>query len=46
MFPDENYVVEDLEMKKALFVSENKVPTVEVVFDPTTRDLPDLQRDG
>lgn len=37
LFPEENYVVEDLEMKKALFVSEEKVPTVEVVFDPTTR---------
>lgn len=37
MFPNENYVVEDLEMKKALFVSENKVPTVEVVFDADTR---------
>ena len=37
LFPDENYVVEDLEMKKALFVSEDKVPTVEVVFDPDTR---------
>ena len=37
MFPDENYVVEDLEMKKALFVSESKIPTVEVVFDPSTR---------
>lgn len=37
IFPDENYVVEDLEMKKALFVSEEKVPTVEVVFDEATR---------
>ncbi|MEM6279898.1 MAG: SDR family NAD(P)-dependent oxidoreductase, partial [Verrucomicrobiota bacterium] len=37
LFPDENYVVEDLEMKKALFVSEEKVPTVEVVFDSDTR---------
>ena len=37
MFPGENYVVEELEMKKALFVTEAKVPTVEVVFDPDTR---------
>ena len=37
IFPEENYVVEDLEMKKALFVSEEKVPTVEIVFDPDTR---------
>jgi len=37
MFPEEHYVVEDLEMKKALFVSEEKVPTVEVVFDTETR---------
>lgn len=37
LFPGENYVVEDLEMKKALFVSEEKVPVVEIVFDPVTR---------
>ncbi len=39
MFPGENYVVEDLEMKKALFVSEKKVPTVEVVFNQDTREF-------
>ncbi len=37
LFPGENYAVEDLEMKKALFVSEEKVPAVEVVFDPATK---------
>ncbi|MDA7920910.1 amino acid adenylation domain-containing protein [Verrucomicrobiales bacterium] len=37
LFPDENYVVEDLEMKKALFITEEKVPAVQVVFDPDTR---------
>ena len=37
LFPGENYVVEDLEMKKALFISEDKVPVVEIVFDPVTR---------
>lgn len=37
LFPGENYAVEDLEMKKALFVTEEKVPTVEVVFDPITK---------
>jgi amino acid adenylation domain-containing protein len=37
LFPGENYAVEELEMKKALFVSEEKVPTVEVVFDPATK---------
>lgn len=37
LFPGENYAVEDLEMKKALFVTEEKVPCVEVVFDPATR---------
>lgn len=37
IFPGENYVVEELEMKKALFISEKKVPTVEVVFNPETR---------
>ena len=39
LFPGENYVVEDLEMKKALFVSDQKIPTVEVVFDPDTREF-------
>jgi len=33
VFPDENYAVEELEAKKALFVSESKVPTVRVVYD-------------
>nr|AHZ46164.1 PKS/NRPS hybrid [uncultured bacterium 12-5D] len=33
LFPDEPFVVEELETKKALFVSENKVPSVRVVFD-------------
>ncbi|MDH4410932.1 MAG: SDR family NAD(P)-dependent oxidoreductase, partial [Verrucomicrobiales bacterium] len=37
LFPGENYAVEDLEMKKALFVTEEKVPTVEVVFDSATK---------
>ena len=37
LFPGDHFVIEDLEMKKALFVSEAKVPTVEVVFDPQTR---------
>lgn len=37
LFPGEPYAVEELEMKKALFVSEEKVPTVEVVFDPATK---------
>mgnify|MGYP001005791809 CR=1 FL=1 len=37
LFPGESYAVEDLEMKKALFVSEDKVPVVEVVFDPATK---------
>lgn len=37
LFPGENYAVEELEMKKALFVSEEKVPTVEVVYDPATK---------
>ncbi len=37
LFPDEPYVVEELETKKALFVSESKVPLVRVVFDETDK---------
>ncbi|MEM7145877.1 MAG: amino acid adenylation domain-containing protein [Verrucomicrobiota bacterium] len=37
LFPDEDYAVEDLEMKQALFVSESKVPMIQVVFDETTK---------
>ena len=33
LFPDQPYVVEDLEIKKALFVSEERIPTVRVTFD-------------
>ncbi len=36
LFPDDPYSVEDLEMKKALFISEKQVPTVEVVYHPDT----------
>lgn len=39
LFPGENYVVEDLEMTKALFVTEKKVPAVRVVFDEKTREF-------
>ncbi len=37
LFPGEDYCVEDLDVKKALFVSESKIPTVRVVFDEQTR---------
>ena len=33
LFPDESYDVEDVESVRALFVSENSPPTVQVVFD-------------
>jgi len=33
LFPEESYVVEEVESVKALFASEEAVPTVQVVFD-------------
>lgn len=39
LFPGEDYCVEELEAKKALFVSESKVPTIRVVFDETDRSF-------
>lgn len=39
LFPDEPYVVEELEATKALFVSEAAVPTVQVVFDHTDKSF-------
>ena len=33
LFPGEGYVVEELVTKKALFISEKMVPSVEIVFD-------------
>jgi thioester reductase-like protein len=39
LFPDEPYVVEELEATRALFVSEDAVPTVQVVFDPTDKSF-------
>jgi amino acid adenylation domain-containing protein len=37
LFPSQPYVVEELEIKKALFVSEDNVPTIRVAFDPETK---------
>ncbi len=37
LFPEQPYVVEELEIKKALFVSEDNVPTVRVTFDAETK---------
>ena len=37
LFPGEGYCVEELEMKKAMFVSEAKIPSVRVVFDDEDR---------
>lgn len=39
LFPGEDYCVEELEMKKALFVSESKIPTVRVMFDDEDRSF-------
>ncbi len=39
LFPKQPYVVEDLEIKKALFVSEDNVPTVRVTFDAETKSF-------
>lgn len=37
LFPDQEYVVEELEINKALFVSEDSVPTIRVSFDAETK---------
>jgi len=34
LFPDEPHAVEDLEIKKALFITADQPPTIQVVFDP------------
>jgi len=34
LFPGEDYAVEGLEIKKALFLNEDRPPTIQVVFDP------------
>lgn len=39
LFPGEGYCVEELEMKKAMFVSETKIPTVRVVLDDEDRSF-------
>lgn len=39
MFGDESYAVEDLECKKALFVSDNAVPKVQVVFEQESKSF-------
>ena len=38
LFPEDNYVVEDLVTKKALFVSDKKVPLVRVTFDEKSKN--------
>ena len=39
LFPDEPYGVEELELLKALFVSQDIVPTMQVTFDPDDRSF-------
>lgn len=39
VFPTEAYTVEDLLVKKALFINENDVPTVRVEFNPVDKSF-------
>lgn len=39
LFPNEPYVVEALEMKKALFVSTNQLPKMQIVFDENDKSV-------
>jgi acyl transferase domain-containing protein len=39
MFPEEPYAVEELELLKALFVSEDSVPTIQVTYDADDRSF-------
>ena len=39
LFPDEPYAVEELELVKALFVSPDVVPTIQVTFDSQDRSF-------
>ncbi|MEQ1842347.1 MAG: acyltransferase domain-containing protein, partial [Verrucomicrobiales bacterium] len=39
LFPDDDYCVEELQAKKALFISETKIPTIRVVFDDSDRSF-------
>lgn len=39
LFPEQPYVVEELEIKKALFVSADSVPTIRVAFDAETKSF-------
>ncbi|WP_345326201.1 thioester reductase domain-containing protein [Novipirellula rosea] len=38
-FPDDSYVVEDLECISALFVSDTAIPKIQVVFDEKTKSF-------
>ena len=37
LFPEESYAVEDLQSRRAMFVSEDNPPTVQVVYDEEQR---------
>ena len=39
LFPEEPYAVEELELLKALFVSQDAVETIQVTFDPDDRSF-------
>ncbi|MFT5467503.1 MAG: amino acid adenylation domain-containing protein [Verrucomicrobiales bacterium] len=39
LFPGEDYCLEELEMKKALFVNETRIPAVRVVFNEENRSF-------
>lgn len=39
LFPNEPYALEALEMKKAMFVSTNNLPTLQIVFDASDKSV-------
>ncbi|MGE0756599.1 MAG: beta-ketoacyl synthase N-terminal-like domain-containing protein, partial [Pirellulaceae bacterium] len=39
LFPDEPHVVEDLEIKKAMFIGDEQLVQVQVVFDPSEKSF-------
>jgi len=46
LFPDDSYVVEALQMKRALFVSTNNLPTLQTVFDESDKSISIYSRVG
>ena len=46
IFPDESYVVEDLQTTKALFFSETKVPKMRIVYDESDKSIEIFSSNG